>query len=161
MGISLYALNKALKAYDRNLYAKAVGDNGLICVFTKKKRWDDFDYEGDTYRWLNDEEQLVCSLTDTWGSMGRPTDWGIEPVIAHLRAIDLFNRDDIFDSLMKDQERVAESKERDFRNSTESFLLEYRDAFKKDFADVRTANMDMSKDSRRKFEKRRLNNGIS
>jgi hypothetical protein len=158
--VSVDVLTKHLKAHDRELYARQI-ETGTVCVFRKGYKLFDFEFEGDTYRSLQRDDTLVCSLTDTWGLQGKAIPWGIEPVLAHIKAIDLFNRDDIFDELMKNNEKVRESKERAFRNNTESFLLDFRDAFKKDFADIRVSNMDMSKDPRRKYEKRRLNHGIS
>jgi len=152
------ALTLALKRYDKELYAKTV-HSGVTCVFRKGYKLNDYEYEGDTYRWLERDDALVCSLTDTWGLQGKPIPWGIEPVLAHIRAIDLFNRDDIFEQLMKDNEKVRESKERSFKTTTESFLLDFRDGFKKDFKDIRVANMDMTLDPRRKFDKRRKYDG--
>jgi len=157
--MSLWALNKALKAHDRDLYAREI-ETGQVCVFRRSTKWSDpVEFEDGYLRGLIDEEQLVCSLTNTWGLQGEPVAWGIEPVLAHIKAIDLFNRDDIFEELMKEREAVREAKDRAFRNNTEAFLLDFRDDIKKQFSDVRTCNMDMSKDVRRKWEKRRLNHG--
>ena len=128
MGVRSKTLTKHLSEYDRDLYA----------VEHKPPRVD-------VYR----KSQLGCnppnylfSLTDTWTSSGKPIEYGIEVVMNRVKAHDLWRDDNFVEHWIKEHEQEEESKARDFRNSIEGFLYDFRRDFKKAFSDVNTSNMD-------------------
>lgn len=142
MCVYLNGLNKAIKAHDRDLYAKVCKD-GVVRVIQKVRK-------GFT---LTGEEWLVCSLTDTWGSQGKPRDWGILPVLDHIKFGSLERRDESLRELNKSQEQAQESRSRAAKTIAEDCASEMRNDMKKAFSDTLTHSMDMSKDPRRKTEK--------
>lgn len=100
--------------------------------------------------WLDDnkfliygqpELQTVFSITEDWTERTKPVDWGIEPILARLKAIDAWSNESLMEELMSSYEKSEESKRRAFRNDVESFMYEMRPAFKKTFSDTRTALM--------------------
>lgn len=152
--ISIWSLNKALKAYDRNLYARESKD-GIVRVYQRirqtRTHWLSNEISIDEYV---DGDWLVCSLTENWGSSGKQRDWGILPVIEHIKQGSLEYRDNLSRELNREQQRVAESKVRDTKNIAEDAAYAMRDDMKNAFSDVLTHSMDMKNDVRRKTEKR-------
>ena len=140
-------ITKALQTYDRFLYAKE--DEKAIRIFRKCKeyRLEHIDVNTPVFNSIRND-YLVMSLTDTWGVKGKSVDWGIEPIMARIKALDLWNNDNLFSQFFKDEEKDKESRERDFRNNTESFLYDFRSQFAKATNDVNTSSLS-------KFDKRR------
>lgn len=128
----LYQLNRALKAFDSELEARSQ-EPPRIDIFRQGR-----DKVAPPY--------YIFSLTENWGLRGKPVEWGIEPILARLKAIDLWNQGvTSVDNLVAEQERVEEGKMRDFRNNTESFLKDFRRQFARATNDVNTALMDKKK----------------
>ena len=153
--VNLWALNKALKAHDRTLYARQSKD-GVVRVYQRTKSWVEiYRDEFKSVKTLCDGEWHVCSLTDTWAANGKPQEWGIEPVMDHIRRNSLEYRDNLLREIEQEQERRSESRARDVRNISEAVAFEMREDMKHAFKDVLTHSMDMSKDVRRKTENRR------
>lgn len=143
-----HRISDAVQTYDYLLYAKADWDS--IKIYRKCK-----EYRND---WLSFEvpllvvqrnDHLVMSLTDTWGARGKKVDWGIEPIMARLKAMDLWNSHNVADEFFKNEEKHKKSKERDFRNNVESFLYDFKSQFQKATGDINTSSMS-------KFDKRRI-----
>jgi hypothetical protein len=128
----LRELNRALKRYDRRLYAKYQGE-GMYYIC-----WSD--------ALVN---KLIFALTDTWQVSGTPVPWGIEPIIHRLRSINASERDDLFNELRNKREGERASNERKFKNDLEAGLLEKRRSFAKAFDDINTSILDKKKDKRR------------
>ena len=98
----------------------------------------------DIYRQRRDKTSppyYVFSLTDNWQLTGKPVEWGAEPILARLKAMDLWNSGVGLEEAIAHNEQVDLSKERARKNSIESFLYEFRSQFHKTFSDVNTANM--------------------
>ena len=118
-------INRAVKAYDSELFA----------VCNKPPRID-------VYRQHRDKlspPHLIFSLTEDWTVQSKPIEWGIEPVIARLKAMDLWQNGVTLDTLIDEHEKAEESKRRAFRNDVESFLYDFRSSFKKATDGVNTA----------------------
>lgn len=124
------SLNTNLRRYDSELYAQ--GDStGRV----------------DVYRQNRDRlspPHFVFSLTEDWTARSKPREWGMEVVLARLRAIDLWNSGQTFDDIQKENTKVDESEERDFSNNVEAFVKDFRRQFVKATDSVRTANMNRS-----------------
>lgn len=123
----LASLNKNLKPYDRELYA--------VCHKTPRI---------DIYRQNRDKlspPHFIFSLTEDWTTKTRPVEWGIEVVLARLRAHDLWNNSNAVDDLMKQYQLEEESEDRARKNSFESFMQDFRRQFAKATDSIGIANM--------------------
>lgn len=82
---------------------------------------------------------LVFSLTEDWTVSTAPVEWGIEPIMARLKAIDLWNNGETVETLNEHNESVRKSKRRDLRNNIESFFGEFRRQFAKATNEINTS----------------------
>lgn len=144
---NILSLNRALKRYDRSLVARKQGEK--IIVYRKSKRLEP--YPECNLFWVRDVEDYIFALTENWGLHGEAADWGIEPVMARLKSIDLAYNDVIgnLDRQYYEDER-RRKKERISRK--EDMLREVRPVFRDVFKDVNTASME-------KIDKRREEDG--
>jgi hypothetical protein len=118
-------LTKHLKEHDSKLYATNSKDDRI-----------------DIYR----KSELGCNpphflfpLTNDWTVAGRPVEWGIEVVIARIKAHDLWRDDSMAERLIESYEQAEASKERARKNNMESFLYDYRKTFAKATDGVNTS----------------------
>ena len=141
-------ITRALQTYDSLLYAK--NDCGTIRIYRKFKevRREALNIYTPIFAVVRNDH-LVMSLTDTWGSRGKPVDWGIEPIMARIKALDLWNSDNLSTKFFVDEDKEEISKRRDFRNNLESFLYDFRSQFARATNDVNTSLLS-------KFDKRRI-----
>jgi hypothetical protein len=125
---SVSEYDKIVKEYDPKLYA-VVHKEGRI----------------DIYRHSETKAlppHLIFSLTEDWTPRTEPVPWGTMPIRERLLAIDVWQRGDaFFEELDKQDEVNAEKRQRDFRNTTESFLLDFRRQFAKATDGINTASM--------------------
>lgn len=131
-------ITDAIQALDYELYAK---DDGVaIRIYRKCKELRSEALTPDV-QVLNvvRNDHLVMSLTDTWGVKGKRVDWGIEPILARIKALDLWNSNNMATEFFAQEEQDAKSKERKLRNSTEDFLYDFKDQFAKATNDINTS----------------------
>lgn len=146
-------ITSAVRAYDSKLYCRA-NEVGKLSVYRKSHRIETYDLgEGKVLHFIRPAPYFVFALTDNWKASGRPVDWGIEPILARLKAIDLWHRD-LAEEIIQQEEKHAQSVARDRRNSIESFMYDFRDTFKKATNDINTATLE-KKYRERKDEKRK------
>lgn len=148
----LNKLEKALRKHDHKLRVKR-SHTGKVQVFRLTKRCEWVSVDNIKVGFLLDSFDYVLSLTDDWSANGNSVEWGVEPVLARLKAIDLWSNENFMEEFLKQDKEVEESKKRDFHNNTEAFLYDFRNQFKKTFNDVNTANM--SKTDIRKVNERK------
>ncbi len=134
------SLTRNLKRHDSQLYADKDHTNNVISVFRKRVRYDVCSWDNGYLLYSQPDKYLIFSLTHNWKSNGIPTDWGIEPVMARIKAMDLWNRD-IASDLIKDYEKDKESEKRAQDNNIESFLYDFRSQFAKATNDVNTSTL--------------------
>jgi hypothetical protein len=156
------SITRALKRFDRELFAEetlvrrrrkdydeAIHSDPWVYVKQVQVKRKITRLEG---CWLDDETRLfatkemgdiVFSLTDNWSITGEPVDWGIEVIMARIKACDMWNRGfaNIIEEMDKEALKADESKERSRHNTVESFLYDFRDAFKESTKHINTANM--------------------
>lgn len=135
-------ITKAVQEYKKELFCKK-GDDAKYHIYQKSP--------------LRDEPaRYVCSLTHNWNAHGEPVDWGIEPLKARIKAIDLCadGGHKFWEEILKGYDDLEASKERDRKNTIESNLYEMHSVFKKGLGDINTANM-------AKIDKRRMLNAFS
>lgn len=145
-------ITSAVKTHDSQLYCER-NMEGKLCIFRNGYSWENHHLaDGNLLRVLRPTPHLVFALTNNWSIRGEAVDWGIEPVMARLKAMDLWNNDLV--ARLEEQEiKDEESSARQRQNTTESFLYEFRSQFKKTFENVNTASM-AKHDLRKKNEKR-------
>lgn len=132
-----------LKRYDEKLFC-AKNEEGKPCVYRKGTRVETYDVDGNTIHFVRPTTSFVFAITDTWRATGTPVEWGILPIMDHLRSIDCWHRD-IASDLIAQEIKHSESSDRARQNRDEDFLREMRGTFKKTFDDVVTGNMDKNK----------------
>lgn len=142
-------ITREVRNHDRNLFCKE-NVEGMLCIHRKTTAYDAYHFDGVHLVHARPSSELVIPLSDNWSIRGKPVEWGIEPILAKLRSIDLASRPEMFGDLNREYEKGFESERRDLRNKTEAFASEFHSQFKKTFSDVRVANMDKKQDSRRK-----------
>jgi len=141
-------LTHFLKTHDPELYARDDGQSIKVYRRCKEFRLESLGYETPVLNLVRNDH-LVMSLTDTWGVKGKRVDWGIEPVMARIKALDLWNSNNLADQFFKEEEEHEKQKAKDFSNNVESFLYDFRSQFKKATSDINTSNLN-------KFDKRKL-----
>lgn len=133
-------ITKAVKRYDYLLFCKR-NIEGKQCIYRQGKLLESYMLDDSKVLYnVKSTPNFIFALTHNWKESGYTVDWGIEPILARLKAIDLWKRD-LADECEKNEEKHIESLARERKNTTESFLYEFRDKFKKTFSDVNTANM--------------------
>lgn len=121
-------LTLALRSHDSCLYAQET-KLGRIDVMRKSSY-------GET------PPHFLFALTDDWKPTGRPVPWGIEVVINRIKAQDLWRDDTLVEQLIAANTKAEEAKDRDFRNSVESFLYEFRPQFHKATNEINTSTLE-------------------
>jgi hypothetical protein len=145
-------ISNMIYGHDNKLFCEK-NREGKLCIYRKGHRVEYYELEGDHVGFVRPAPHFILALTHNWLESGYSVEWGLLPIMARLRAMDLWSRDIATES-MKETEKANLSKERDLSNKNESFLKEFRRPFAKAFEGVNTANMDKTKDSRRKQDER-------
>lgn len=140
-------ITKAIKSHDRELYCEK-NREGKLCVYRKGSRIESYDVNGHVIDFVRPAPNFVFALTDNWRTTGIPVEWGIVPILERLKAIDLWNRD-LAGECIQSTIKEIESRDRARKNSTESFLMEFRRQFARATNEINTANL-AKLDSRRK-----------
>jgi hypothetical protein len=144
-------ITRAIRRYDRDLYAKVV--HGRIDIMRRTARYESYNIDASTrLLFARPIEQLIFSLTDNWNINGNPVEWGILPILARLKAIDCWNRGDFLQELESAYERCEMSEKRNLKNNTEGFLMEFHSAFRNTFKDINTSTLN-------KIDRRRIKDG--
>lgn len=128
MGSRAKRVDREVKRYDRNLFARQDGDGSPICIYRKSA-------------FSTHPPHLVFPLTDTWTITGKPVEWGLEVITARLRAMDLWKDETEVDRVEQNLMRADEAKERDFRNNVESFLKDFRKSFARSTDGINTGSL--------------------
>jgi len=139
-------LTQYLKELDPKLFAKREGE--MIVVYRDSNRMEHFEYEGQKYGYVKTSPIYILALTDNWTSKGRPVEWGIEPLMRKMRAIDSWNQGFTADDLIQSYEARDASNARDRINGHEAWLRDNRSMFKKAFNDINTSNLDVKQRER-------------
>lgn len=137
----LRSLNKSLYAYDRELYAKK-DNTGKVTVYRKAYTWESYQLgEKFTLTYGRPSDHYIFSLTDTWSMSGNKRDWGIEPVLKHLKRIDPWRDPSVCEKMIEQHEKSAKTREKDLKNKHEAFAYEMHRDFKKAFSDFNVSTL--------------------
>jgi hypothetical protein len=120
-------ITRAISSYDPCLYAQQTHES-RIDIYRKNRE-------------SIHPPHFLFSLTDTWQPTGRPVEWGVEPLLNRIRAMDLWRDDQFVEKLLADQEKAQESRDRDRRNSVEAFLYDFKSQFQKATNDINTSTL--------------------
>lgn len=146
---------RIVKKHDIKLFCRENPQMGCIQVLREAYRAERVDFsevtgiEGDTLAYPVSSPYYIMSLTDNWNATGSPAHWGELPLLKRLRDIDGWERDSLANTWEEKNKKQDEKEHKDFCNKTEDFAYEFRDQFKKTFADVNTSSME-------KIDKRRI-----
>jgi len=133
------SLTRALWEHDKDLFARK--DGYIVNIYRKNKRFFRGAVNESNFYVLQDSPDYVFSLTDTWTHKGIPIEWGIEVVLARVKAMDIWNHDTLFKEMEVENEKVDASTRRNFRNNLEGFLGDFRSQFAKATNDINTGTL--------------------
>ena len=145
---SVSRLNSEVKKYDRELCAERDA-YGRTVIRRKTVHYDRFNMDGFDLIVSRPAKHFIMALTHNWQLDGNYAEWGIEPVLNRLKAMDLWQNDKMVEQMIADQEKQGQIKEKDYKNNVESFLIDFRRQFARSFNDVNTSQM--------KFDRRTQN----
>lgn len=148
-------ITRHLRKYDKDLIARVETDK--ICIFQKRKRFVEYDFEGMRLFYLTPYYDYVFSLTDNWALSGNSVPWGIEVILARLRAIDLLQDPKFLEAIENDNQKVDERDARRRRNNAEAFARDMRRSFAKAFDGINTSTLE--KTDRRRIDERKIKHG--
>lgn len=120
-------LNRELKTHDSQLFVQET-KAGRLDVYRKSS-------------FGGHPPHYIFSLTDSWTTEGKPIEWGVDVIINRIKAHDIWRDDSFVENIIRDLEKAEEGKKRDFRNSVESFLLDFRRQFAKATDSVNTGTL--------------------
>lgn len=143
-------LTRAVSGYDRELFVKREGET--LRVLRKATRFLSYEVDGQHLLYSVSAPHVIFHLTDNWTVNGKPVEWGVEPLLSRLRAIDSHKRD-VAGEIIENQKKSEEISKKDFRNNNEAFLKDFRRQFSKAFNNINTSTLDRKADLRRKREK--------
>lgn len=145
--------NRAIKEYDRELYAQR-DEDGFVSILRKRQRYVLYDVDGIDLHALIPSPDFIFALTDNWNKTGNPVPWGTDRVLSRLKEIDGWAKKDMIEKLDEQNEKIDESNKRHFRNETEAMFSDSRRSFAKATDGILTHSLDKTE------KKRRLKDGI-
>lgn len=146
-------ITREIKRYDPLLYCEEFNKcdgsaQAPLVIYRKLHRYEPMEVDGIIIHYQVPSPHYVFALTDTWSINGIPVEWGVLPILARLKAMDLWKKETELDRMKEHSDKVDASKEKDTRNSIESFLYEFRGQFAKATDGVNTSLMDKRRDRR-------------
>lgn len=152
LGYRALQIQKSLRMFDDKLFLN-LNLKGELQIMRKSFKRVPYEVEGKIILNLEPNHHYICSLTQDFTSRTSPVDWGVLPILDHLRAIDCHNRESFVNKMEEYNQKHEAGKRKDFNNQTEAFCYEFRDSFKKATSDINTSNLEKI-DSRRKRERK-------
>ncbi len=132
-------LTHELQTHDRKLFAKRVS-NGMIQIHRYGERLSDCDFDPE-FGPSGPASHFICALTENWTLQGKPVDWGIDPVMARIRDMDLWGSATSLDQIRAQRERNKESKAQTKRNELRAIAADMRKDFARATNDINTASL--------------------
>lgn len=146
-------LTQELKRHDRDLYVVRQ-PSGMHQVYRRSVRWETHEFEGQMLRVSRPNPQFVLPLTHDWSLQGKPVEWGIEPLLAEIKARDNWRDDSAFEEMKKRRDREASNRERENRNEFRARAADMRRDFARATNDINTSSLE-------KVDRRRMKDGTS
>lgn len=141
LGYRALQIQKSLRKFDEKLFLNQ-NYKGELQIMRESFKQVSYMLDGKVIVNIEPSNHYICSLTQDWTSRTPPVDWGILPILEHMRAIDCQNKDSLVNKLEEMHVKAAEVKKKDFKNKTEDFCrYQLRDAYKKATSDINTSNL--------------------
>lgn len=141
-----------IRKHDPKLFCRS--REGKLCIYRESTRVETYYLDDNVIlHSVRSAPHFVMALTDSWKFDGEAVDWGLEPILARLRDMDLWNRD-LVSEMEKKHDEHEQKKLRELRNNSEDFLYEFRDKFKETFKDVNVSTV--HKKDRRTLEDKKV-----
>lgn len=147
-------INQEIKRIDRDLFVGR-DPNGTLQILRKGYTTKAYQVDGCTIYALEPMPRYIMSLTEDWTNRTKPVEWGLEPIVRRLQEIDSWNANSLTNNMLKINEKVDQSKERDKMSKLEDAVRESHHVYKKTFSDINTSTMDRKNDPRRKKESKK------
>lgn len=158
MSVFIKSYTKALKSYDRELFAGRTTD-GVACVFRRHKRYVPVcELNGGSLHALIEGKQFIFALTDNWTARGVPRDWGVDFVLNRIKEIDSLANERMLDEMDAHNEKIDESNKRSLKNEMEAFWSHERRRFAKATDDILTHSLSKN-ETRKRLKDRSIKNG--
>lgn len=140
MDYRLSKINRALKDYDRQLYAVRA-KSGAALVMRSADRIEATMLGHVDIDNLRPNPQFIFALTDNWKANGNPVECGIERMMFMLRSFDTWSSAETFESMVERREREARDKERQESNERRAMAMDMRREFAKATNDINTSSL--------------------
>lgn len=144
-------IEQTIKRHDPKLFLNK-NYKGELQIMRESYHYVPHDIGGITIQVSTALPHYIMSLTEDWSSRTAPVDWGLDPILRRLQEIDGW-RDDPFERLKKENEKVDEKKAKAFGSLSEDVAKEWRKEFKKHTSDLLTHSMG-GKDPRQKGDRK-------
>ena len=142
-------LTGVVKRHDPKLFVNK-DDFGRMNVWRESYELRPYFVNNATVYCLESAPHYIMSLTHDWQMTGKPCEWGVDPLLNRLRAMDTWSATSFVNAEMEDvNAKIDQSKQRDMNNKLEAAAYESHAVFKKTFSDVNVASMNKI-DKRRK-----------
>lgn len=128
-------INEHLSNYDPALSAERDAQ-GVIRVFRKAPIMKYFEYKGMRFGALSDQKQHIISLTEDWTMTAKPVEWGIEPLMRKISALDAWRDDSGYENFVKRRQRAEADEARMKRNDIRALAADMRTDFAKATNDI-------------------------
>lgn len=142
-------LTGAVKRHDPKLFVKK-DSYGRMVVWRESYELRPYEVDGTVIHCMESAPHFIMAFTHNWLMTGSPCEWGVDPLLERLKAIDSWSKQSFVNAEMEEtNQRVDASQKRDMDNKLEAAAYESHATFKKTFSDINTANM-------KKIDKRRI-----
>lgn len=134
------SITSKVRSHDYKLYCRK-NREGKLCVYRQGSSVERYDLEGgESLFCVRSTPHLVFAITHNWKESGYSVDWGIEPIMARIRAHDLWSRD-LAQEVVDQETEFSKSKAREAKNMMENMAKDAQPFFKEAFKDINTSNM--------------------
>lgn len=145
-------IESTIKRHDKELFLNK-NFRGELQIMRKAYQLVPHDFNGVEVLVKTPAPHYIMSLTADWTSRTLPVDWGLDPIVRRLQEIDGWNEDP-FQRIKKLNAKVDEKKTNAFASLSEDVAKEWRKDFKKHTKDILTHSMDLTKDPRKKGDRK-------
>lgn len=141
-------ITAVVSAYDSTLFAIRTV-NGMLQIHRKMDKLKVSNHYQTALLPGEYHPQFILALTDTWKLTGKPVDWGIEPIMAQIRSMDAWAKEDLYSDMCKRRARENELKDQHFKSEVRASADELRRDFAQATNDINTSTLEKV-DRRRK-----------
>ncbi len=129
MGERLRRLNRELRSYDRKLFA-VQASTGVIHVLRRADKWEAADAMDIEEAEKSTRPQFIFATTDDWTQTGEPREWGLEPIMDHLRWMDSWTAaESPLAKLKRNREALERDQKRAWQNTNRAIAADARRDF--------------------------------